>query len=353
MTYSLRLSNIGLFLENKSTKIHLDPTRLSKEIDLVFISHAHSDHVYKKSKNLKTNIKTLLSYETKQIAHARGYTIENAIYEKNGFQLIDSGHILGSRALVIEDNICYTGDISTRKRGFIKGSKHIPKVETLIIESTFGKPEYIFPDIKEIIHRTNEIISHAYNHGKPVVLMGYALGKAQLLTDYFGHWDPFIVHDSIYEMNNIYKESGINLREAVSYSDAEKENILSTKKPWLLLSPLMNGKSKFISNLKKKYDVITIGFSGWSCKNGYKNMMNLDYALPMSDHCDFNELIEIVKKTKPTNVITFHGFSQEFARSLRKIGFHAESIETYKREIVQKQRRFLNIDTKRSLDNYL
>ena len=233
-------------------KIHLDPTRLTKEINLVFVSHAHSDHVYKKSKKLNTNIKTLLSRETKQIALSRGYHIENAIYEKNGFKLIDSGHILGSKALVIEDNICYTGDISTRKRGFIKGSKQLPKVETLIIESTFGKSEYIFPNVKEIIHKTNEIIAHAYNHGKPVVLMGYALGKAQLLTDYFGHWDPFIVHDSIYEMNNIYKENGIKLRESISYSDAEKENILSEKKTMAIIVTIDEWKIKIHIRFKEK-----------------------------------------------------------------------------------------------------
>src|SRR5574342_43658 len=110
--------------------------------DFVFVSHAHSDHVYRKPKN-KKNIETLVSQETEMIANARGYDITNPIYDKKDFELIDTGHIL-------------------RSRGFMNPSKKIPKVDILIIESTFGKAEYIFPNPKDIIHRTNNIISNAY-----------------------------------------------------------------------------------------------------------------------------------------------------------------------------------------------
>ena len=58
---------------------------------------------------------------------------------------------------------------------------HVPSADILIIESTFGRPEYIFPGVAEIIHKTNRIISEMYNLGVPVLLMGYPLGKAQLL----------------------------------------------------------------------------------------------------------------------------------------------------------------------------
>ena len=38
--------------------------------------------------------------------------------------------------------------------------------------------------------------------------MGYTLGKAQLLTKSFGHWDP-IIHDSVAKINSIYSELGV------------------------------------------------------------------------------------------------------------------------------------------------
>ena len=74
------------------------------------------------------------------------------------FELIDAGHILGSRGLLIGNDLYYTGDISIRERAFMRPA-HVPSADILIIESTFGRPEYIFPGVAEIIHKTNRIIS--------------------------------------------------------------------------------------------------------------------------------------------------------------------------------------------------
>lgn len=317
----VRSSDQGLLLENNETRILLDPSRVETN-DFVFISHAHSDHVYRKPKN-KTKITTITSVETEAIANARGYEITNAIYEEKDLELIDSGHILGSKGLLAFNEIFYTGDISIRKRAFLKMPKKIPQVDTLIIESTFGRHDYIFPDHKEIIHQANKIIADAYDKGHPVILMGYPLGKAQLLTNFFGHWDPFFSYDSIEVINTVYRNMGISLRNTTCYTEAEKDKQLETKHPWVMLAPLMNGNSRFLKYMKEKYNTITIGFSGWACSPRYKYMMGIDYALPLSDHCDFNELIQIVKKCNPKKIFTIHGFEVEFARVLNNMGYNA------------------------------
>jgi putative mRNA 3-end processing factor len=317
----VRSMNHGLLLENNGTRILLDPSKVETN-DFVFISHAHSDHVYRKPKN-KTKITTITSVETEAIANARGYEITNAIYEEKNLELIDSGHILGSKGLLAFNEIFYTGDISIRKRAFLKMPKKIPQVDTLIIESTFGRHDYIFPDHKEIIHQANKIIADAYDKGHPVILMGYPLGKAQLLTNFFGHWDPFFSYDSIEVINTVYRNMGISLRNTTCYTEAEKDKQLETKHPWVMLAPLMNGNSRFLKYMKEKYNTITIGFSGWACSPRYKYMMGIDYALPLSDHCDFNELIQIVKKCNPKKIFTIHGFEVEFARVLNNMGYNA------------------------------
>ncbi|HZB64313.1 MAG TPA: MBL fold metallo-hydrolase [Nitrososphaeraceae archaeon] len=317
----VRSMNHGLLLENNGTRILLDPSKVETN-DFVFISHAHSDHVYRKPKN-KTKITTITSVETEAIANARGYEITNAIYEEKDLELIDSGHILGSKGLLAFNEIFYTGDISIRKRAFLKMPKKIPQVDTLIIESTFGRHDYIFPDHKEIIHQANKIIADAYDKGHPVILMGYPLGKAQLLTNFFGHWDPFFSYDSIEVINTVYRNMGISLRNTTCYTEAEKDKQLETKHPWVMLAPLMNGNSRFLKYMKEKYNTITIGFSGWACSPRYKYMMGIDYALPLSDHCDFNELIQIVKKCNPKKIFTIHGFEVEFARVLNNMGYNA------------------------------
>src|SRR5919112_188379 len=284
----VRSMDQGLLLENNETRILLDPSKVETN-DFVFISHAHSDHVYRKPKN-KSKITTITSIETEAIANARGYEITNAIYEEKDLELIDSGHILGSKGLLAFNEIFYTGDISIRKRAFLKMPKKIPQVDTLIIEYTFGRYDYIFPDHREIIHQANKIIADAYDKGNPVILMGYPL------------------------------------RNTTSFTEAEKNKQLESKYPWVMLAPLMNGNSRFLKYMKEKYNTITIGFSGWACSPRYKYMMGIDYALPLSDHCDFNELIQLVKKSNPIKIFTIHGFDVEFAKVLNNMGYNASPI---------------------------
>ena len=331
MHSQIRTTDGGLLIENGKTKIFLDPSKVESN-NFVFISHAHSDHVYRKPKN-KTRIKTITSIETEAIAKARGYEITNTIHEEKDLELIDSGHILGSKGLLAFNEIFYTGDISIRKRAFLNPPQKIPQVDTLIIESTFGRPEYIFPDHNKIIHDANKIIADAYDKGHPVIIMGYPLGKAQLLTNFFEHWDPLFAYDSIEIMNNVYREMGISLRNTTCFTDAEKSQKLDTKYPWVMLAPLMNGNSKFLRYMKEKYNTITLGFSGWACNQGYKHMMGIDYALPMSDHCDYNELIQVVKKCNPKNIFTIHGFAHEFARRLNNMGYNANPLENHANKI--------------------
>jgi putative mRNA 3-end processing factor len=55
-------------------------------------------------------------------------------------------------------------------------------------------------------------------------------------------------------------------------------------------------------------------------------MMGLDYVMPLSDHCDYNELVAAVKQSGPEKVYTFHGFAREFAEALSQMGFDAEAV---------------------------
>jgi putative mRNA 3-end processing factor len=323
MACRVSCSKSGISVEHGDRTILLDPSR-SVECDLSFVSHAHVDHLHRRGKKQKSTI--LSSSQTARIAGARGYEMSDSVEEYDGFGLIDTGHILGSRGLLVgEDELFYTGDISIRERMFLKPAG-LPHVKTLIIESTFGRPGYIFPSISNVAHRTNEIISEMYNSGIPVILMGYSLGKAQLLTKMFGGWDPVYLHDSVANMNSVYSELGVELKDALSSSEAESEGLLSNS-PWVMIAPLMSGRSKFVKEMKEKYGAVTVGFSGWASGTRYKYMMGLDHVMPLSDHCDYKELVDAVKQCRPKKVYTFHGFAAEFAQSLRKLGFDALPVE--------------------------
>ena len=142
MRSQVKSTHNGLLIQNEQKKILLDPSKVESD-NFVFISHAHSDHIYRKPKN-KSRIKTITSRETEAIAKARGYQIENTIYEEKNLELVDSGHILGSKGLLAFNEIFYTGDISTRKRAFLNPPNKIPQIGTLIIESTLAGQNIFF-----------------------------------------------------------------------------------------------------------------------------------------------------------------------------------------------------------------
>jgi len=307
----------GILCDDGKSRVSLDPKKSDSD-SVAFVSHAHTDHL--PSKNGGT---ILSSIETNEIAELRGFKMENHVKSIENFSLIDSGHILGARGLLFDD-IFYTGDICTRDRGFLHGAK-IPKCKTLITECTFGLPEFVFPTIDEIKKQVNELISELYGKGIPVILMGYQLGKAQTITQLFGHWGPLYLHDSVKEMNSLHQKFGVDLPDGVGHTEAEKNGLLE-KKPWIMVAPMMSSKNKFVQEIKSKYGAVTIGFSGWAQSTKFSFGRRTDYSFPMSDHCDFNELVDMVIQSGAEKVYTIHGFVNEFAEHLRKIGINSQPL---------------------------
>ena len=155
--------------------------------------------------------------------------------------------------------------------------------------------------------------------------MGYQLGKAQTITQLFGHWGPLYFHDSVKQMNTLHQQLGISLNDGISHSEAEANGLLS-KKPWVMVAPMMSEKNQFLKDMKSKYGAVTIGFSGWAQSARFAFGRRSDYSIPMSDHCDFNELVDMVIRSGAEQVYTIHGFVEEFAKHLRKIGISAQPL---------------------------
>lgn len=307
----------GILCEVNGKRVYLDPKNTDSS-SVNFVSHAHSDHLPSKNGG-----PILASVETNAISALRGFKMENHMESFEGFNLVDSGHILGAKGLLFDD-IFYTGDICTRDRGFLRGAK-IPKCKTLITECTFGLSEFSFPKITEIQRQVNELISELYGKGIPVILMGYQLGKAQTITQLFGHWAPLYFHDSVKDMNSLHQKFGVSLEDGIGHTEAEKKDLLN-KKPWVMVAPMLSGKNKFLQEMKSKYGAVTIGFSGWAKSSRFSFGRRTDYSIPLSDHCDFEELLDMVRESGAEEVYTIHGFVDEFATTLRKLGIQAQPL---------------------------
>lgn len=316
MAESARMTRNGILCSTDGMQVYMDPKAVDPKA-VNFVSHAHSDHLPSRNGGI-----VLASRETVEIAGLRGLQIKH-MAGHDGFSMIDSGHVLGSRGLLF-GGIFYTGDICTRDRGFLSAAS-IPKCRTLIMECTFGLPEFSFPKVASIQKKVNELISELYGRGIPVILLGYQLGKAQTLTHLFGHWGPLYLHDTVMSMNTLHQKLGVRLNHGTPHSLAEKKGLLE-KKPWLMIAPTMPSKSKFITHMKSRYGAVTIGFSGWAQSRRFAFGRNADYTFPLSDHCDFAELVDLAVRSGAEQVYTVHGFVEEFARSLRGMGISARPL---------------------------
>ncbi|MGE3859002.1 MAG: MBL fold metallo-hydrolase RNA specificity domain-containing protein, partial [Nitrososphaeraceae archaeon] len=66
-------------------------------------------------------------------------------------------------------------------------------------------------------------------------------------------------------------------------------------------------------------------------------------------HCDYNELIQVVKKCNPKKVFTIHGFAHEFARVLNNMGYDATSLENHERKSSKRTKSHPSVNLKNSI----
>ena len=93
-----------------------------------------------------------------------------------------------------------------------------------------------------------------------------------------------------------------------------------------MISPLLSEKTRFVQDMKSKYGAVTVGFSGWARSTKFPFGRKTDYSIPMSDHCDYAELVRMVRRSGAEKVYTTHGFEEEFANDLRVFGIDAVAL---------------------------
>lgn len=156
-------------------------------------------------------------------------------------------------------------------------------------------------------------------------MLGYALGKAQLLNYCLGDLaDKRFSQKGIWEMEQIHRELGLNLYETHQISEELMKKSVLCKEPCLLFSTHFGGQNSLLGRLKKKYNLKVVGFSGWLLnQKNYWYHKSIDAGFPLSDHADFHKLLEIVRKSSPDKIFTIYGSPEKLAFELQKEGFNA------------------------------
>jgi DNA ligase 1 len=152
------------------------------------------------------------------------------------------------------------------------------------------------------------------------VLLAYSLGKSQeVLCGLAKAGLPVALHDAVLEITRVYEECGVAFPP---YERLCPDNAAGR----VLVCPPQVARSAWLRSLPGCRRAI---MTGWALDPSCKFRSGADAAFPLSDHADYDELIELVKRVEPKRVLTLHGFAGDFARTLRRLGVEAQALSEH------------------------
>ncbi len=311
-------------------------------------------------------------YESAMIREALKHTITlnygdvTDIAPDTKLTMHNAGHILGSAIahFHIGDglyNIAFTGDFKyERTRLFDPAVNSFPRLETLVIEATYGGSNSIQPSRKDAENHLLKVVRDTIKRGGKVVIPAFAVGRSQevmvvleeairkgLIEEFPVYLDGMIyeataIHTSYPEyLNNELRDmifhKGVNPFLAdcfVQVENSKKRDEIINGDPAVILatSGMLNGGPimEYLKGLgpDEKNMLVIVGYQaegtlGRRIQKGWKEIpltvegktqtvkMNMEVVTVdgFSGHSDRNQLMEYVRRIypKPSRIITNHG----------------------------------------------
>ncbi len=309
----IKYSTQGLYCE--IADIWIDP---HKPVKKALITHAHMDHftfgcdeyisTYETSKILKERVGNAINIKTYDYGKE---------FKINGINISfhPSGHILGSSQIKFNfggETWLITGDFKRQKDYTCKEYEKV-KTDYLISESTFGLPIFKWEEAQKTAGDISKWVDSSPD--KTSILFCYSLGKAQRLLNEISKSNfknNIYTHNSINNMNNCYKKLGINIVNTEKFD--KTQNLDKFKGSLILLPPALH-KGSYL----KKFKNIQTGFaSGWMAIRALRKRSGYDKGFVISDHADWEAILNTVKESEAKNVFFHHGDSDALSRYLNE-----------------------------------
>ncbi len=294
--------------------------------ETVFVSHAHSDHT-------ESHARVVLTEPTRRLMRSRvsGDRIEHVLepgrrhpgselgIALQSLTLFPAGHILGSAMSLLDDGhgtLLYTGDFKLRTGRSAEPCTPHP-ADVLVMETTFGRPGYVFPPTEQVVQDILRFCRDALANDEVPVLLGYSLGKSQeILSSLETAGVPVMLTDPVARLTRIYESLGHRFPTHVSWNPGKASG-------HVVLAP----PSGNTAALRRRLGACRVAvLTGWALDPGCAPRHQAEAAFPLSDHADFADLVELVRRVAPRRVYTLHGFATEFASHLRGLGIDARAL---------------------------
>ena len=281
-----------------------------------FISHAHIDHMARHQYALCTP-------ETAKLYHLR--LGRRDVLEMPYRQTIDwgglrlttfpAGHCLGSAMLLAEDDgqsLLYTGDFKLGESATSEAAE-LPKADILVIESTYGEPQYRRRPRAEVVAELLDVVRGTLAQEITPVIQAYTLGKSQEVTRLLTLAGiPVLQHPKVYEVSRVYTACGVELGDYAAYAGKPLPG-------HAIVTPPAMHRPGHLPGIKHS---ASIAVTGWAMGGRSRGLHGVDHAIPLSDHADYDDLFAAVEQVAARTIYCTHG-PLSFVARLREAGFNA------------------------------
>jgi Cft2 family RNA processing exonuclease len=234
--------------------------------------------------------------------------------------LFSAGHVLGSSQLLIEGecgSFVYTGDFKLTP-SLTAEPPEVKRCDVLLMECTFGRPQYVFPQREEVAADMVEFARRSLEDGAVPVFFAYSLGKAQEAMAILGHGGiPLTVHGAIDTLARVYAECGVELPSYARYDAASFDPATA-----LVWPPSGRALPKALRDRPVRTAILT----GWAVDRGALFRYGVERGFALSDHADYPSLLRYIERAQPKKVLLNHGW-RDFVYRLRGLGINAEYLE--------------------------
>ncbi|MFY0673027.1 MAG: ligase-associated DNA damage response exonuclease [Bacteroidia bacterium] len=319
----LKFTKEGIYCEKAN--VYIDPWR---PVGKAFLTHGHADHArYGSQEYLCSNLALPV------IKHRLGnINISGIDYGEeilvNGvkFSFHPAGHVIGSAQIRVEHKgeiWVVSGDYKVENDNLSTPFEPI-NCQHFVTESTFALPVYQWKPQQEVMNEINDWWLKCKNDNKIALLTAYSLGKAQRIIQNVNHRiGKIFTHGAIESINQVIRAQGIKLIQTELIT---KETTKAQLKGALVICP----PSAVDSPWAKKLKPYSVGVaSGWMALRGQRRRRAADRGFVLSDHADWQGLLEAIDATGAQNIYVTHGYSDIFSRYLREEkGLNAKVLET-------------------------